>query len=211
MRVFILCTGRSGSKAIIKSCKHIENYTSGHESLTHFFGPERFNYDDHHIEADNRLSWHLGQLNKLYKDTAFYVHLKRNRDNLANSFMKRFYQPGSMIDAFCEGIKKTPPEKLGYADRLKVCYDYIDTVNSNIAFFLSDKSNKMTINLENIITDFPDFCDRIDAKGDLNAALEEFRIKHNASSKRRFNLLYRNKLIFKREWKHISMCIKQGN
>jgi len=211
MRVFILCTGRSGSQTIIKGCKHIKNYTSGHESLAKVFGSDRFLFPENHIEADNRLSWQLGLLNKIYKDDAFYVHLKRNRDNTAASFMKRYYQPGSIIDSYCEGIKKIPPEKLDHDSRLKACYDYIDTVNSNIEFFLSDKSNTIILNLENIVNDFPKFWDKIGAEGDLDRALEEFKIKHNVTSKRRLDLLYRSKLIIQREWRHIAIYLKQSN
>jgi len=69
MRVFILCTGRTGSTSIIEACKHISNYTADHESLAKVFGNQRLDYPDYHIEADNRLSWHLGALNKKYGDT----------------------------------------------------------------------------------------------------------------------------------------------
>jgi len=62
MKVFILCTGRTGSVTIMKACEHIKNFTSGHESLSKKFGNERFEYADNHIEGDNRLSWHLGEL-----------------------------------------------------------------------------------------------------------------------------------------------------
>lgn len=209
MRVFILCTGRCGSTTFTNACKYIENYTSSHESLAKAFGRDRFRYQDNHIESDNRLSWHLGQLNEIYKDDAFYVHLKRNRDKVAASWMKRFYQPISIIDSFCGGIRKTPPELLNQENRLRACYDYIDTVNANIEYFISNKSNTLTINLEKITKDFPIFWDKIGAKGDLNKALRTFEMRHNKSSKRRINFSYRIKLLLKREWQHITMCLKQ--
>jgi len=206
--VFILCTGRSGSSALIKACKHIDNYTSDHESLSRSFGSERFNYKDNHIEADNRLSWHLGQLNKLFGDTAFYVHLKRGRNEVALSFLNRFYTPESIVDSFCEGIRMTAPEKLSKEEQLEVCYDYIDTVHSNIEHFLIDKTNVMTISLENICDDFKLFWYKIGATGNLEQALKEFEVRHNNSVRRPLNLWYRFKLMVVREWRHIQMCIK---
>lgn len=207
MRVFILTTGRSGSVTIVRACNHIENYTSGHESFANAFGNSRLKYDDNHIEADNRLSWHLGQLNKLYGDTAFYVHLKRDRDKVANSYFNRFYY-GSIMDAFCEGIRMTAPEYLNKNERLQACYDYVDTVNANIEFFMSNKTKTMTINLENISEDFKYFWEQIGAKGDLANALSEFQVPYNPSAKRKLRLQSRMKLILIREFRHISLSIK---
>ena len=208
MRVFILCTGRSGSSTIIKACKHIKNFTSSHESLTSVFGEKRFDYPENHIEADNKLSWHLGTLNKKFGDEPLYIHLKRNKDKTAKSFLKRFYIPASMIDSFCEGLRQIPGEKLTEEIRLQACYDYVDTVNDNIEHFISDKSNVMTLNLENLKETFPSFWERIGAEGNLKDALSEFDKKHNASAKRKFNYSYRLKLLAIKEWRHFIMCIK---
>ncbi|MFO7756792.1 MAG: hypothetical protein R6V34_12510 [Bacteroidales bacterium] len=208
MRVFILSTGRCGSKAFIEACKHIENYSAGHETLTKTIGSGRFDYNDNHIEADNRLSWDLGKLNEIFNDDAFYVHLKRDRDKVAESIMRRYYQPGSIIDSYCAGIKKTPPEKLNKQQRLAACYNYIDTVNANVEHFMSGKSRTITINLENIYDDFKEFWDIIGAEGNLDNALKEFSIKHNPSTKRPLAILYRTKLSALRGWKHMIMSIK---
>ncbi len=181
MRVFILSTGRCGSTAIFEACRHIENYTTAHESLSQKFGEERFDYPQNHIESDNRLSWHLGQLDSIFGDEPFYVHLKRNKEAVAASFAKRFNGSVSIIDAFCSGIRMRPHSKLTKKEKLIACHDYITTVNSNIEFFLSNKSKKATLNLENINTDFPIFWDKIGAKGDLISALKEFDSRHNSS------------------------------
>lgn len=207
MRVFILNTGRSGSVTIIRACEHIDNYTSGHESLASAYGDNRFKYEDRHIEADNRLSWHLGQLDKLYGNNAFYVHLKRNRDKVAHSYSKRFYNR-SIMDAFCEGIRVTPPELLSKEERLQACYDYVDTVNSNIESFMSDKAKTMIINLENIEDDFKEFWSKIDAKGSLENALNEFKVPHNPSTKRKIYFFPRMRLYIIREFRHIAMSVK---
>lgn len=208
MRVFVLCTGRSGSSTFIKACKHIDNFTADHESLASHFGKDRWNYPDNHIEADNRLSWHLGQLNKYYGDEPFFVHLKRDREQLAQSFLKRYYMPTSIIDSFCEGIRLTPVHTLSDTERLQACYDYIDTVDHNIEHFLADKSNVLTIHLESIEKDFLDFWERIDAIGNKEDALTQLKQRHNNSTKRKLNLGYRLKLLAANEWQHIKLCFK---
>lgn len=194
---------------MIKACQHITNYTAGHETQTQEFGADRFDFPENHIEADNRLTWHLGRLNDEFGREPFYVHLKRNRQAVAKSFMSRFYLPGSMIDAFTEGIHKIPPEKLSEKERKQACLDYVDSVNSNIELFLADKPNRLDIHLEHIQEDFPKFWKAIGAEGDLSAALKEFEKKHNSTSRRKLNLIYRLKLYAKRELRHWKLAWKE--
>jgi len=179
--VFVLGTGRCGTASFIEACKHITNYTSGHETLSRVLGRERFMYPAKHIEADNRLSWLLGQLNFFYGDDAFYIHLKRDPEKVAYSFMKRFKGRGSIIRAYAEGVKKTPPRRFSKDEKLQICHDYINTITSNIDFFLKDKPNHMVMQLEHIETTFPLFWERIGAEGSIEAALSEFSTAYNAS------------------------------
>ena len=66
-------------------------------------------------------------------------------------------------------------------DPMAVAIDYCHTVNENISFFLRDKNQKMEFNLESYKKDFLEFWKRIGAKGDFEAAISEFSVKHNAS------------------------------
>ncbi|MEQ7128104.1 hypothetical protein ABN034_26750 [Actinopolymorpha sp. B11F2] len=184
MNIFVLCTGRCGSVTFSRACGHLTNYTSGHESRARLVGPERFDFPPDHVEVDNRLSWHLGALGARYSDgPVLYVHLRRDPDAVARSFLKRWNSAyrASMIRAFGHGIVKRvkdwPEER-----RLEVCRHYVDTVTANIETFLHGRS-AMTMWLESAETDFPAFLDRINAKGDLEAALAEWSVKHNASKK----------------------------
>ena len=83
MNIFILNTGRCGSTTFIRACQHISNFTATHESRSGLIGEERLNYPDNHIEADNRLSWFLGRLDRKYGDNAFYLHMSRDRSQTA--------------------------------------------------------------------------------------------------------------------------------
>lgn len=198
MNVFVLCTGRSGSTGFIQACKHISNYSASHESRTHFLGKERFAFPDNHIEADNRLSWQLGQLDQQFGSKAFYIHLKRDSRKVAESYMQRFLLPKSMIYAYANGIKKLPPETLCKNERYAICLDYIETVNSNINTFLKDKPHQISIEIDEIKQGFNSFWEAIDAKGNLEQALKEFDIKHNKRPSKKFNLRYNIKHFFLR-------------
>ncbi len=183
MRVFILCSGRTGSVSFIKACSHITNFSSDHEGLSRSIDG-RFNYPDGHIEADNRLSWFLGSLDKAYGNEAYYVKLYRDKEATSNSFNRRWNLKTSIIYSFSEGILMTPVKKLTEDNKKAVCDLYYDTIYDNIDMFLKDKDHKMEIQLEEIKSGFKDFWEWIGAEGDLDAALKEFDTKHNPSKKR---------------------------
>lgn len=176
MNIFILNTGRCGSTTFIKACQHISNYTSAHESRCSLSGKTRFDYPEIHIEADNRLSWFLGRLDKYYGNKAFYVHLKRNNNDTAKSFAKRY--SSGIINAYSKDMLIGLPVN---SSPMSVSLDYCDTVNSNIELFLKDKTKKMDFYLENAKQDFKEFWNLIGAKGDIDAALLEFDSSYNAS------------------------------
>lgn len=177
MNIFVLCTGRCGSNTFIKACGHISNYSSAHESRTRLLGDDRLKYPDNHIEADNRLSWLLGRLDRTYGDNAFYVHLKRNVYDTAASVVKH-YDVGIIKAYRGKGIIMGLPES---TDPMSVALDYCDTVNSNIEVFLKDKSKKMEFLLESAKQDFPVFCDRIAADVNMDRALLEFNVRYHAT------------------------------
>ncbi len=176
MNIFILNSGRCGSTTFIKACQHITNYTSAHESLLTETGAKRFNYADNHIEADNRLCWFLGRLDKIFGDNAYYVHLSRDPDETADSFSRRI--DFGILKAYEQGILMHEKHKLPAHE---IATDYIATVESNIKHFLKDKSSAMNISLETIKTDFVEFWNNINAQGDLSKALKELDINYNAS------------------------------
>lgn len=194
--IFILCTGRSGSSSFIQACTHITNYTNGHESLATKFGNSRLAYPIHHIEADNRLTWFLGALGDKFDDNStLYIHLIREKEVTVKSFNNRWNLPGSIIKAFSEGILKMPYQKLTSSDQEQVCSDYYDTVNANIAYFIKNKPNTLTLPFEDIKNGFKTFWKNIDAEGDFNHAMEEFNVLHNKSTKNQnTSIRYRLKL-----------------
>lgn len=184
MNVFVLCTGRAGSSTFIEACKHIENYSSAHESRSSFYGTARLEYPNRHIEADNRLIWFFGDLDKKYGKEPFYVHLRRVELMTAKSFRRRWkWNRVSIVQAFYHAIlmhhKKPTEEEIRAVSR-----HYVNTVNSNIEVFLKDKPHKLTVRLENLESDFKNFWDAIGAEGDYEKAIACCYKKYNASSER---------------------------
>lgn len=187
MNVFVLCTGRSGSTTFARACEHVDNYSVGHESRGGCIGGEegdRLDYPDDHIEVDNRLAWFLGRLDEKYGNDAFYVHLKRNKENTAKSWTKPgFYKGSGIMRAYRTGIIR-PELRSAYAsspDPIDVTKHYYDTVNANISLFLKDKNRCMEFNLETAKSDFRNFWNQIEATGDLDSALSEWERQYNAS------------------------------
>jgi len=176
MNVFILNTGLCGSSTFIKACEHISNYSAAHESRATLLGEQRLAYPTQHIEADNRLSWVLGRLDQQYADNALYVHLSRNNKQTIESFSKR--ADFGIMQAYKEGIL-LGGESNQTSDL--IAEDYINTVESNIEFFLKDKTHKMNFSLDNAKVDFAVFWQFISAEGDFQAALNEWNVSYNAS------------------------------
>ena len=177
MNIFVLSTGRCGSTTFVEACRHMTNFTAAHESRARIAGPDRLKYPSTHIEADNRLSWFLGRLDREYGPSAFYVHLRRDDFKTADSLLKRYH--GGIMRAYSAGILM---RKDAQHDPRTVCLDYCETVNSNIVCFLKDKPLKLTMQLESAKTGFRMFWERIGAQGNLQAALAEWDVRHNAST-----------------------------
>lgn len=174
MNVFVLSTGRCGSLTFCKACSHMDNYSTAHESRARILGDEHFSYPENHIEIDNRLSWFLGRLDQAYGIEAFYVHLIRDMQKVADSYRKRF--GSGIMRSYAKGIM------MGHHPRrvaMDLAVDYCKTVNSNIELFLKNKPQHMTVRLETVKTDFTEFWQRIGATGDMNASLAEWNINHN--------------------------------
>ena len=176
MNVFILNPGRCGSSTFIRACRHISNYTAGHETRLTMTGAERLAYPPMHIEADNRLSWLLGRLDRRFGDDAYYVHLTRDHLASVESFSRRAHF--GIMQAYREGLLLGGQ---GQSDQ-EIARDYLETIDANIALFLKDKSRKMAFRLAHAGEDFPLFWRRIHAQGNLPQALLEWEIRYNASS-----------------------------
>lgn len=176
--VFVLGTGRCGTTTFMRACRHVSNFTTAHESLVNTAGPGRLNYPEFHIEADNRLSWFLGRLDESYGPRAFYIHMQRNEDAVAKSYLKRWKSDHSIVYGYRTSIVPNPDPSLSPLD---VVRDMCRTVNANVRAFLKDKPHAATVNLETAEVDFAKVWDLAGFKGDRAAALREWSVPYNAS------------------------------
>jgi hypothetical protein len=96
----------------------------------------------------------------------------------ARSYAKRF-QPGLIMPAYSMGVYVNLPRD---TTRLAACLDYYDTVNTNIAAFLKNKTRTMEFRLENAKEDFVTFWRNIEAQGDQVSALREWDVAYNRSA-----------------------------
>ena len=175
MNVFVLCTGRTASVTFTSACRRITNFTTSHEQNSRKLFGERMLYPDTHIEIDNRLTWHLGELAQSWGDRARYVHLVRDAEAVAASFDSRWGQRGSMVQAYKDAILRLPRE----APDIAYARDMIATQDANIREFLSHREHVMTFRVEHWKQDWPAFWEWIGAEGDYKGARRRFRGQRN--------------------------------
>ncbi len=185
MNVFVLCTGRCGSHTFAKAGSHITNFTCEHESRKGLLGSERVAFPGRHIEVDNRLSWFLGRLESRYGDSAYYVHLKRDPEEVARSYNQRWNKPKGIISAYRTGIVVSHEE----LDPMAVSRDLVATMNENIEAFVATKTHRMTFRLENAREDWGQFWEWIGAEGSFGDLLEEWEVRHKATKVKNRGLL----------------------
>jgi hypothetical protein len=180
MNVLVLTAGRTGSLTFAEACRHITNYTTGHETRVGLLGADRLAYPDQHIEVDDRLAWFPGRLEETFGNGAFYVHLVRDQRAVAASRMRRWNKPG--MRSYRDGILWDVDPSVSRED---IALDFVRTVDSNIEHFLRDKTQTMRIDIETAAQTFPEFWERIGAEGDLEAALRELEVHHHEGTQRR--------------------------
>ena len=183
MNVFVLSTGRSGSLTFARACSHMTNFTAGHETRVPLLGAERLAYPDNHIEADQRLSWLLGRLDEAYGDSAYYIHLTRDPEQVARSWARRFHVLGGIAPAYRDAILANAAHG-GPVTRAEAAVDYVATVTANIRLFLKDKSHVMDFAVERAEQDFRRFWNWIGAEGNLAAGESEWSVRHDTETRR---------------------------
>lgn len=181
--VFVLGTGRCGTVTFSRACsRHLTNWSAGHETRAKRLGDDRFRYPKRHIEVDPRLPWFLGELGDRFPD-ALFVHLHRNVEATARSIARRWN--GSRIGfarVFGESMlmqgEVADPER-----RLEIARFQVRTMRANIEAALAARPAELRfeIALEEAERVFPAFLERIGAEGNLEAAVGEWAVRHNAS------------------------------
>lgn len=182
--IFVLCTGRCGSKTMTKACQHATNYTAAHESvgLRH-----NLMYPSNHIEVNNRLVWYMGLLQQCYPD-ARYVWLLRDHEATALSYAKkkagnecniiRAWRTAIRMGWYATKKRRPDAERSVLAD----CREYVAATNSLIQMFMKTLPDERwcTVFVEEPWT-FDIFWNWAGLQGDKEAAFETFMQRFNAN------------------------------
>ena len=183
MRVFVLTTGRTASTTFAAACEHIDNMTAGHETRARQLSA-RLDYPDQHIEVDNRLVWFLGGLGRHFDDTeTFYVHLTRDPQQVARSYLERWHINVSIVRHFYHGVLMRK-EKPTPAEALDACHEFVTAVDDNISEFLSVRQNWCEVRLEHFAEDFLRFMTQAGLSGDREAMVSVLQQRQNTSKRR---------------------------
>ena len=172
MRIFVLCTGRCGSTTLAKACKHMTNYTAGHESA---MMRDNLNFPDNHIEVNLSLVWYAGLLRQRFPN-ARYVHLTHDPEETALSTAGRGDSCHTQIlhawrYAVRQGWQGEP------RDLLVDAREYVNATTALIELLLRGVSY-VDVRCGDVQS-FVDFWHWVGATGDLDAAIREFNLIHN--------------------------------
>jgi hypothetical protein len=170
MNVFVLTTGRSGSKTVSYAFREATNFSVGHESSRARPADRRFDYPPRHIEVDCRAVWFLPILLERYPDS-FWVHLIRDREATIKSLWTR-----AILRAYRSMLNSNhrPDEHVvGMAEH------YYNTVNHMIELFVRQRTARNGKIVLGQPETFRAAWDRIGCQGDIHQALEVFATRHN--------------------------------
>lgn len=187
MNVFAIGAGRSGTVTFYEACKHSNNFTVGHETKVSDTSPDRIFYPDRHIEVDHRLTFFKGQIAYAYNPAnTVWVHVTRDWRDVEASWAKRTGTKGSMINTWPQAAFFRPQPASPYT----LAQHYVRATMADIDFFLAgvrsrygqDYAHVIPIDVpEQAAANFRVFWKAIGAQGDMVAALETLKEKHNAS------------------------------
>ncbi len=169
MRVFVVGTGRCGSVTFSKACRHLDGFTVGHESPV---GRE-LAFPDQHVEVSPRLTWVLPVLVQKYRHDVLYVHLRRKREEVIASWLRRGRRRGPGI---WERLVNDSSIN-SYRQICELCYDsMIATIDLALV-----GTNHLTLWLHHAQESWIEFWTAIRAKGDYQRSLAEWNVRYNRS------------------------------
>lgn len=175
MRVFVASTGRSGTCTFYQACRHLTNYTVGHESAAGGIG--RLDYPDQHVEVSCALAWEMPLVIRQYPG-ATWVHLvRRDREACARSLAENMRQNVERWTRRWRRVAVTGD------DLLLAAGSYYDAVNALVASLLPAAS--LTLVTEDVSRkSWGALWNTIGGQGDFEASLAEWTRRYNTTQRR---------------------------
>lgn len=179
-RVFVLGTGRCGTRTWAAACQHLPGWTVGHESRGHLLDG-RLDYPPKHIEVDNRLVWFAGSLIRRYGGPGtLWVHLQRDLEATARSLTAVSWRgKHGIMPAFAQRIVRGKQP-----DRLDAARLYVETVNDQIAAVLAGQWHTIDARIEDPHKPFNTMCDLLGVMEGRDAGHAELDVRHGEGGKR---------------------------
>jgi len=161
MQVFVTGTGRCGSVCFSHACRHITNFSSGHETKA-----VDLIYCDNHIEVNTQLWIVIPKLVEMYPN-AKWVHLVRDNSTCVPSIAALDH--GEVAAAFAK-LFGTIITGSGFFSAMRLYEAATQNIRANLSSLVS-AGNKIEVSLENAKEGWADFWEMIDANGDFNESL----------------------------------------
>lgn len=174
MRVFVTGTGRCGSVTFKHACRHIKNYTVGHEMVN-----PSLDYPQDHIEINPQFRKCLLELHEKYPDARF-VHLIRPKKDCVPSLASLNF--GKVMECYFRlHVSVIPsPDPLEVADKF---WDWENRlISTQLRIIPSELSIKLR--LDEIKQNWFKFLDWIGAEGNVKASLKEWDNPRNTRADR---------------------------
>lgn len=161
MKVYVLGSGRCGEKTLATACSLMTNYSVRADEAD----------ADNQIVINKQLIWSVDEL----EGDAMLVHLYGDLDYTAEGYRRfGFDEPTATrwTPALKGKISQQPEES-----ELTACLEYVNEVNAKISAALATREHSLTIDTSEIADDFRKLWQTIGAEGNLDGALDLFRMK----------------------------------
>lgn len=171
MRVFVVGTGRCGTCSFYQAANCVEGFSAGHESTAG--RAPTWHFPDQHIEVASQLAYGIPRLKQTYPD-ARWVHLIRERNSCIESLCRQVW---TSMESFCQQwfVSKEP------YDIVKAAEQFYDLTNELIVALMPPPPQSLTIHIETLEKQWPEFMQLIDAKGYKKG------MDHSVAFKNKFN------------------------
>lgn len=175
MRVFVIGTGRCGTVSFREACRHIENFSDGHESRCGLL-----EYPDNHIEVNPQARGLVKHLAQKYPE-ARWVHLIRDPETCIPSLAA---MGRGIIMEYYGRINPSVQISPSNGD---IAYRFYWQENDLIEVQLEHlvpPAQRMKIRLETVREQWRTFWDWIGARGDFAASLASWDTPRNTGRER---------------------------
>lgn len=182
MRVFVLTPGRTGSTTLFRAFKHSTRFSVGQQSNWGKLGKSRLEYPENHIESDARNIFFMDLIAERYDPkTTHWIVMHRDLGEVTRSYSVRRSKAG-IIYNFGVGIVGLK-EFSSDSDWMETSKLFVESSYAQIRSFSEGRPNVHFIDLSDPVPMFSRIWQILEAGEGLEAACDEWLVKHNRSAR----------------------------